>query len=110
MEGAESVEMPCRRKDLVWMDYPRNETVQTVREGLRVSPHDSLPLPTAGWVVEEVEQGPALLPPPGRGGVAEETHHMETARSVPPTVDRQDFVHPEVSLEEWSEYTVRHLV
>lgn len=79
---------------------------QTGKDQLQVSLHNSQPLPTAGWVVEEVEQGPVLPPPPGQGYVAEEPHQKETAHSVPLMVDLQDSVDPEVSLEEWSEYTM----
>lgn len=95
---------------IVFNTYPRSEMPQTVKDRLQVFLHNSPPLPTAGWVVEEVEQGPALPPPPGQGYVAEETQHTGAARSVPLAVDLQDSVHPEVSLEEWSECTVQRWV
>lgn len=95
---------------IVFNTYPRSEMPQTVKDRLQVFLHNSPPLPTAGWVVEEVEQGPALPPPPGQGYVAEEMQHTEAARSVPLAADLQDSVHPEVSLEEWSECTVQRWV
>ena len=87
--------------------YPRSEKAQTEKDQLQGSLHNSLPLPTAGWVVEGVKQGLAPPPPPGQGYVAEEARRTEPARSVPLTVALLDWVDPGVSLEEWSEYTVR---
>ena len=88
--------------------YPRSDWALTVKGQLQVSLHNLLPPPTAGWVVEEVEQGPA---PPRRGWVAEATHHsVEAARCVLRMEVLQDSVPPAESLEEWSEYTVQRWV
>lgn len=81
-----------------------------MREQLRGSPHNSLPLPTAGWVVEGVEKGPVPLPPPGQGYEAEEAKHMEMSHCFLLVMDLQDSVDPEVFLEEWSECTVQRWV
>ncbi|KAK5898090.1 hypothetical protein CgunFtcFv8_015537 [Champsocephalus gunnari] len=79
---------------------------QTV-DPLLVSLRNSWPLPTPGWGLEEVGQGPALPLPPGQGYVAEETHHKETAGMIEVLWDSVD---PEMSLEEWFECTVQRWV
>lgn len=89
-------------------NYPRSERAQT-EDRLQGSLRSSLPLPTAGWVVEGVNLGPALLLPPGQAYVDEEAHRIELVRSVLLMVARQDWVDPGGSLEEWSEYTEQRL-
>ena len=77
---------------------------------LRGSLHNSLPPPKAGWVVEGVERGPALLLPLGQGYEVGQAQSKEMALSVLLKVDLQNSVDPEEFLEEWSEYTVQHWV
>lgn len=72
--------------------------------------HNLLPLPKAGWAAEGVE-GPALLPPPpGQGYEDLVVQNTDTAHSVLLMPVLEGSVDPEVSLEEWSEYTVQHWV
>lgn len=85
--------------------YPKSGMIQRVNDRLRVSQRNLLLLPTAGWEVEEAQQGPALQLPAGQGYAAVERHHMETGRSALPREALQGCVHRGASLEESSECT-----
>lgn len=95
---------------LVVGSYPKSETVQKLKDLLRVSQRNLLLLPTAGLEVEEAQTGPALQLPPGQGYTALETPRMETERSAPPREGLQDCVSRAAFPEEWSECTAPHSV